>query len=135
MPTKPEEDKAFLYADCGHFTVPLWQGRMYLELDQLEEAWNVFSLAQQQQEMPARISTEFLNHLLDTSIFQVDRDKSLFCLEKALNAARDLKSERRLREIREAYERMRLLWRHEQQVKDAMDLFQQSKHKEEPGRL
>lgn len=135
MPTKPEADPTFLYADCGHFTLPLWQGRMYLELDQLEEAWDVFSLAQRQQEIPVRISTEFLNHLLETSIFQGDRDKSLICLENALNAARDLKSERRLREIREAYERMRLLWRHEQQVKDAMDLFQQAKYEEEPGRL
>ncbi len=123
MPAHPEGDPSFLYADCGPFTIPLWEGRIYFELDQYERAFEVFSQVKQQREIPERIRTEFLNHLLETSIAEGDMEKSLSHLNIAVQAALDLGSDRRYRETQESYQQMRAIWRHERKVKEAADLF------------
>lgn len=111
MPTQPETDPSFLYADCGRFTLPLWEGRIYFELDQLDQAYTVFSQVENQADTPERIRTEFLNHMLETSIALGDLDQSLFCFTQAGRAALQLKSDRRQREVRESFQIMLNVWR------------------------
>lgn len=123
-PVYPEKDPSFVYADCGDFTIPLWEGRVYFELGRFQQAWEVFSHVESQKDISERIRTEFLNHLLETSIAQKDMGKSLLMLENAVHAAIRLKSERRYREVRESYQMMRMIWRDEPKVKEAADLFQ-----------
>jgi transcriptional regulator with XRE-family HTH domain len=125
MPDEPELDPSFYYADVGRFTLLLWGGRMYLELDP-EEAWNVFSQFEQLSDVPLRNRTEFLNHMVEASIASGDMEKSVTTLEAAVKAANTLNSERRKRETRELYATMRTVWRHEQRVKGMTDLLYSS---------
>ena len=123
LPDRPEEDPSFLYADCGPFTLPLWEGRTYFELDQLERAFQVFAQEKDHRGIPERIRTEFLNHLLETSIAQGDLDQSIMCLQEANQAAINLKSERRQREVHEAYQTMLHIWRHDRKrIQDAIEV-------------
>jgi transcriptional regulator with XRE-family HTH domain len=120
MPVRPENDPSFLYADCGRFTLSLWEGRIYFELDQIDQAFEVFSQVENQTDTPERIRTEFLNHMLETSIAQGDLDKSIFCLKRAGKAAVDLKSDRRQREVHEACQMMLTMWRQDRKrIRDA----------------
>ena len=120
MPVRPEDDPSSLYADCGRFTLSLWEGRMYFELDQIDQAFEVFSQVENQQDIPERIRTEFLNHMLETSIAQGDLDKSIFCLKRAGKAAVTLKSDRRQREVHEACQMMLTIWRQDRKrIRDA----------------
>jgi len=38
FPEKPEDDPSFLFADCGYFTLTLWEGLNHFELHQLKES-------------------------------------------------------------------------------------------------
>jgi tetratricopeptide (TPR) repeat protein/transcriptional regulator with XRE-family HTH domain len=121
MPGEPEADPSFLYADCGQYTLPLWEGRIYFELDQYEQAFSVFSRVEMQTDIPERIRTEFLNHMLETSIVQGDLDQSLFHLRQAGMAAVNLNSDRRQREVQEAGQMMLSIWRQERkQIREVM---------------
>jgi transcriptional regulator with XRE-family HTH domain len=122
MPDEPELDPSFYYADVGRFTLLLWGGRMYLELDP-EEAWNTFSQFENQTNIPERIRTEFLNHMVEASIACGDMERSITTLEAAIKAANALNSERRKRDTREFYGTMRTLWRHEPKVKGIAELL------------
>jgi tetratricopeptide (TPR) repeat protein len=123
MPDHPEADPTFLYADCGPFTLPLWEGRTSFELDQLERAFQIFSQEKGHRNIPERIRTEFLNHLLETSIAQGDLDQSILCLQEAKQAAINLKSERRQREVQEAYQTMLHIWRHDRKrIQNAIEV-------------
>jgi len=121
MPAQPEMDPSFLYADCGQFTLPLWEGRIFFAFDQFDSAYTVFAQAKNHTDIPERIRTEFLNHLLETSIAQGDLDQSILCLREAGKAAINLKSERRQREVLDASQSMLHRWRQDRKrIQDAI---------------
>ncbi|HZS76005.1 MAG TPA: BTAD domain-containing putative transcriptional regulator [Ktedonobacteraceae bacterium] len=126
FPVVPEDDPTFLYADCGYFTLVLWEGLMYLDLNQPVQAEQAFTKVDGMQpkiKIPERVRIEFLTYQAETFIATHDLEKSCTYLEEAVKAALALGSERRYTQAFEVYQKMRLIWRHEQRIKALGELF------------
>ena len=126
FPEQTEADPTFLYADCGYFTLILWKGLMYLDLKQPNEADKVFAQVDGMQpklKVPERVRIEFLNYQAETFIAMRDMDRTIAYLEAAVEASLALGSERRYTQAAEVFQKMCLVWPHEQRVKRSRELF------------
>lgn len=126
FPEHPEQDPCFLYADCGHQTLPIWEGLTYLDLGQPGEARSALERVER---LPATIiisergRVEAITHLAEAAIALGDQE--LFCahMEIGVSRAKILGSEKRYNEAFEVYKQAKRLWRNEPRVKDLQDLF------------
>lgn len=126
LPTKPEEDPSFLHADCGYFTLLLYDGLTHLHLNQPQEALKTFALVdglKPKLPLPERVRLEFLNYQATALLELRELEQSSTYLEAAVKGALALGSESRYNEAFDVYQHMRLIWRHEPQVKALADLF------------
>lgn len=126
FPEQPEADPTFLYADCGYFTLVLWEGLMYLDLKQPNEADKVFTRIdglQPKVKVPERVRIEFLNYQAETFVAMRDMERSYAYLEAAVKASLVLGSERRYTQAAEVFQKMCVVWPHESHVKTLRELF------------
>ena len=126
FPGQPEADPTFLYADCGYFTLVLWEGLMHLELNQPKKAEQIFAHIDglhPQIKVPERVRIEFINYQAETFVALRDMDRSSAYLEAAVKASLALGSERRYTQAAEVFQKMCLVWPHEAQVKTLRELF------------
>ena len=126
FPEQPEADPTFLYADCGSFTLILWEGLMHLDLKRPKEAEQVFARVdglQPKLKVPERVRIEFLNYQAETFITMRDMDRSLAYLEETVKASLALGSERRYTQANEVYQKMCVVWPYESRVKTLRELF------------
>src|SRR5205823_11252065 len=99
FPEQPEADPTFLYADCGYFTLVLWEGLTYLDLKEPKEADKVFTRIdglQPKVKVPERVRIEFLNYQTETFVALRDLERSAAYLEAAVKASLTLGSERQI---------------------------------------
>ena len=126
FPEQPEADPTFLYADCGYFTLVLWEGLMYLDLQQPKDADKVFTRIdglQPKLRVPERVRIEFLNYQAETFVALRDMERSYAYLEAAVKASLALGSERRYTQAGEVFQKMCVVWPHETRVKTLRELF------------
>lgn len=126
FPEQPEADSTFLYADCGYFTLILWEGLMYLDLKQPKEADKAFTRVdglQPKEKVPERVRIEFLNYQAETFVALRDMERSYAYLEAAVKASLALGSERRYTQAAEVFQKMCVVWPHESRVKTLRELF------------
>ena len=126
FPEQPESDPTFLYADCGYFTLVLWEGLMYLDLKQPKEADKAFTQIdglQPKAKVPERVRIEFLNYQAETFVALRDMERSSTYLEAAVKASLALGSERRYTQAAEVFQKMCVAWPYESRMKTLRDLF------------
>lgn len=126
FPDKPEDDPSFLHADCGYFTLLLWDGLTHLDLNEPREALKTFILVdglQPKIQLPERVRLEFLTYQATALLELRDLEQSSTYLEAAVKGALALGSESRYNEAFDVYKQMRLIWRYEPQVKVLGSLF------------
>ncbi len=126
FPAKPEDDPNFLHADCGYFTLLLYDGLTHLDLNEPQEALKTFALVDglsPKIPLPERVRLEFLNYQATAFLELRDLEQSSTYLEAAVKGALTLGSESRYNEALDVYQQMRIIWRHEPQVKALADMF------------
>lgn len=126
FPEDPEADPAFVYADCGRSSLNHYGGLIYLELDQPQKAWEVFSEVEalkQKIVIPERTIVEIVNCQAEAAVAQRNLELASAHLKTGLVGAIKLKSERRFAETFAVYKQMRFVWPHEPEVKALAELF------------
>src|SRR6266487_198179 len=126
FPEHPEQDPCFLYADCGHPTLPFWEGLTYIDLDQPEEAWNALARIEHLPSnivVPERTRIETINRQAEAAIALGDQERFRTYIEMGVNGARALGSEKRYNEALDVYRQAKLVWSKEPRVKELQDLF------------
>jgi DNA-binding SARP family transcriptional activator len=127
FPSHPEHDPSFLFADCGYFTLVLWDGLTHLELHQPREAASAFERIdglQMHIQLPERVRDEILNHQATTFTELRDMDRACAYLEAAAKLSLTLGSKRRYRESLNVFTQMIGIWESEKRVKSLGGLFQ-----------
>lgn len=127
FPPHPEHDPSFLFADCGYFTLVLWEGLTHLELHQPREAASAFERIdglQMHIQLPERVRAEILNHQATTFTELRDLDRACAYLEAAAKLSLILGSKRRYRESLNVFTQMIGIWESDKRVKSLGDLFQ-----------
>lgn len=126
FPEHPEDDPCFPYADCGHLSLPLWEGFTYFDLGQPENAWNAFERVERLHTMtsiPERVRVEIVNHQAEVAIVLGDLERFHAYIDMGVNGARALGSEKRYNEAREIYRQAKLIWSKEPRIRELQDLF------------
>jgi tetratricopeptide (TPR) repeat protein len=126
FPEHPEIDPSFLFADCGYFTLVIWDGLAHFELHQFREAAGAFARIdglQSNIQVPERVRAEILNHQAATFTELGDMDQACIYLEAAVQTSLRLGSERRYHESLGVFTQMKSIWSGEKQVKSLGDLF------------
>ena len=130
FPENPERDPSFLFADCGYFTLVLWDGLTHLELHQPCEAAEAFARIdglQPKIQVPERVRAEILHHQATTFTDLRQMDQACDYLEAAVKASLILGSERRYREAFEVFTQMRPIWISEKRVQSLGDFFKNAR--------
>lgn len=126
FPDDPRSDPTYFYSDGGPYTLSLWDGFIYLDLNQPKDAEKAFvkvdGLAPKI-EVPERVRIEFLVYQSATYLMLNELEQSCIYLEAAVKAAVELGSEKRYGEAFDVYQQMRRSWSQEPQVKALADLF------------
>ena len=126
FPGNPELDPSFLFADCGYFTLVLWDGLTHLELHQPREAEEAFAQIdglQPKIQVPERVRAEILHHQAATFTDLRQMDQACDYLEAAVKASLILGSERRYKEAFEVFTQMLPIWISEKRVQGLGDFF------------
>ena len=126
FPEKPEQDPTFFYADCGYFTLILWDGLTHLDLEQAKEAEKAFGRVDglhPKINVPERVRIEFLTYQAETFTHLRTMDAACDYLEEAVKASLALGSERRYSQASEVYQQMCVIWRHESRIRTLGDVF------------
>jgi len=123
----------FLSADSGPFHAMLKEGQAYLALgdnqpesDHYQQAWN--ALAQIEQlppdvAIPERIRNEIVNQQAQAAVKMGDLDRSSVYLQRGIEGARALGSEKRRQEAIDIYWQARRIWPDEARITNLADLF------------
>lgn len=125
FPRQPDKDPMFLTSDAGFFSLSLYDGLTYLNLDQPKKAYEALSRIETypKNATPERVRIEIINLQAEAAIAQTDLERSYACVEIGAKGAIAIKSQKRFNEAYEAYQHMRLIWRKEARVKELADLF------------
>lgn len=126
FPDDPDNDPTSLYADCGYFTIVLWDGLTRMDLNRFREADQAFAQIDGREpkiKVPERVRIEFLNYQAEAFIGLRDLERCCAYLEEAVQASLKLRSERRYTQASEVYQKMRQVWHNEPRVKALRDLF------------
>lgn len=127
FPELPENDAAFVYADCGPSSLNHYGGLIYMDLDQPQKAWETFAEVEQLKQrivIPERTVIEIVNCQAEAAVAQRNLDLACAHIQVGVAGALKLKSERRFADTFAVYKNMRLIWPHEPQVKALGELFQ-----------
>jgi transcriptional regulator with XRE-family HTH domain len=126
FPDKPECDPCYHFADCGYFTLVLWDGLNHLELHQPEQAKKTFEQVDGLHsiiQIPQRVRAEILIYQAATFTALKSLDQACDYLEAAVKLALKLGSKRRLSEALAVFTQARDMWSSEKRVKNLEDLF------------
>ncbi|MGH2479494.1 MAG: hypothetical protein ACRDHW_07570 [Ktedonobacteraceae bacterium] len=125
FPHVPESDSQYDYTHFNHFTLANFRGLMYLQLEQPQEAWQIFTQVDKvipQGLIPQRV--ELLTRQATTSLELGDLEQTSVYMEAATLAAQKLGSDLRLNENVETYLLAQAKWPQEKRVKALAELFQ-----------
>lgn len=128
LPDHPEEDPFFAISDyCGHGTLSLYHGIIYLELGQPTDAWKGFEKYKSSPSngtVPERIRLEIVNHQGRAAILSKDMDKYVLCLEDGIAGAIALKSKKRFDEANTIFhQEVPISWLREAPIKQIMERY------------
>ncbi len=126
FPEHPEQDPCFPYADCGHSTLPIWEGLAYLDLGQPKEASSAFERIERFPDpivISERARIEAINHQAEAAIALGDQERFRMYIEMGVKRAKVLGSEKRYNEAREIYRQAKLIWSNEARIKGLQELF------------
>jgi DNA-binding SARP family transcriptional activator len=128
FPEYPEDDVSFLYADCGRSSLNHYGGLMYLEFDQPERAWEIFSEVEELKSkivVPERTLIEIVNCQAEAAVAQQNMELACIHIQAGVAGALRLNSAKRFHDTFSVYQKMCSLWSHEQKVKQLEGLFHQ----------
>jgi hypothetical protein len=126
FPDIPEDDNQYEYTHFNRFTLTNFQGLMFLQLGQPQDAWRVFSEVEKvtpQGLVPQRV--ELLSRQAATSLGLGDLEQTCAYLETATTSALALGSDLRYSENCETYLDAQAKRPHEKRLKPLAELFQQ----------
>lgn len=137
FPAHPEQDLAFLYADCGSSSLALWDGLTHLalaenptgllrDLSHVQHACEAFHPSVQQPEGPwisQRNHLETVNHQALAATLLGDLEMTEHYLTQGIVGARSLNSARRFAEALKGYRQARIHWPEERRIRRLAGLF------------
>ena len=126
FPEHPEQDPGFLYADSGLFTLPIWEGFIYLDLGQPGNAWGALERIEKLPAIivvPDRVRVEAFTHKAEAAVALGDQELFRTYIEMGVSGAKTLGSEKRYNETLDVYRQARRVWQNEPKVKELQDLF------------
>jgi len=123
FPNNPEEDQAYRYADWGMFALLEHAGLIHNLVQQPQEAMENFAQVSKYI-VPERIRLEIINYQTAAAMAQQDLEMSYSYLEKGIEGALALGSQKRLSETQDLYQQMQEQWPQEKRVKALAELFQ-----------
>lgn len=127
FPDVPENDPTFTYADSGIYMLSFYEGLMYLELQQPEEADHAFErykTYRSSSTTPERNRLEIVNQRGKAAILAKNLDLYVQCLEEGVRGAIALKSKKRFDEVLGIFQTMvPTSWLHEPQIKHLVEHY------------
>ena len=124
-----EKDPTFLYADSGLSVLHMYEGLMYLDLDQPENAWNAFTQVIDEEALQPKIAIgelthlEFINLLGKAAVALRDQDRSRSYVKAAVDRAKALDSKWGHEEAWDVYQQAKLVWPGDSQIKGLAEHF------------
>ncbi|MGH2505904.1 MAG: AfsR/SARP family transcriptional regulator [Ktedonobacteraceae bacterium] len=122
-----------LYADCGVYSLYMWEGLVYLDFgkqtqqqNRYQQAGTVFAKAEQFSKpliIPERIHLEIMTHQAATAIGLGNMEEFCTYVEKCAEGNRVIGSQRRRRELIEVYAQGVHAWPHEPAVQNLADVL------------
>lgn len=126
FPDHPERDPSFSFADCGTSSLYHYAGLIYMEFGEFEKARDTFAQVEELTSkivIPERTIIEINNCQAEASLALRDLKSTRNLIERGVNGAINLQSEKRYNDALTLYRQARLIWPHEQQIKNLADLF------------
>ncbi|HEU5383654.1 MAG TPA: helix-turn-helix transcriptional regulator [Ktedonobacteraceae bacterium] len=124
FPTHAEDDPNYTYTHFSNAVVTLFEGMMYLNLNQPEATWRTFA------HLDHTLSADLVPDRLELTVRQAaaacamgEPDLTCHYLETAVSMAHGLGSQLRVDESYEIYERLLARWENEPAVKALEELF------------
>lgn len=122
FPEHPETDPHFAYTHYDHYYLYLYQGLMYLNLQQPEQALHAYAPFNAPQYAPRR--AEIANRAAAAYLACEEMEQCCTTIETAVSSALSMGSDLRYSEAYEVYQRMVIKWPYERKVKDLVQVFQ-----------
>ena len=122
FPEYPENDPHFAYTYYDHYYLYLYQGLMYMKLNQPNQALSTYAYFNAPKYSSRRV--EILNREAAALLASDDMHQCCTKVEAAVALAISAKSDLRYSEAYEVHQRMLIKWPHERKVKSLAQIFQ-----------
>jgi len=122
FPDDPENDSHFAYTHYGHYYLYLYQGLMYMKLNQPDQALSAYAHFDVPKYAPRR--AEITNREAAALLASGDMNQCYDKVETAVALAVSMDSDLRYSEAQDVYQGMLIKWPHERKVKSLVQVFQ-----------
>ncbi len=124
FPDNPQEDVSHLFADCGRYTLALYNGLTHCELGEYKAAWSGYeTINSEKADTPERIRLEIVNNQAVSAISMRDLDLAVKHITEGAVGAKRIDSSKRFDEAQNAYKLAKVVWPMEKLIKDLAPLF------------
>src|SRR5579883_14404 len=124
FPSQPDRDPLAALADYGKYLLIFYHGTIYLDLQEYEQAWNIFDGVHQLISVPERNRLEIRNNQSRAATLMQDLERYAACLEDSLHGSIAIKRRKRYVEaIKIFQEDMPQTWLKEDPIKHLVEQY------------